>query len=168
MGTGKTVVGRRLAAALDREFYDTDAEVEREAGLKIPEIFARYGEPYFRALEARAVVRVCAGAGRVIATGGGAVLNPESAVALRRSGTVVWLTAAPEVIFRRLGGQDGRPLLPPDAGLERIRELLARREPSYRACAHFAVDTSDLSVDQVVQEILRLLPGRGVAGGAAE
>lgn len=168
MGTGKTTVGRRLAAALGKQFIDTDAEVESATGLTIPEIFARYGEPYFRAEEARALARACAGRGRVIATGGGAVLAPANVEAMRRAGKVVWLQATPEVIQKRVGGHGDRPLLARDNSLERIRELLARREPHYRACADLAIDTSALSVGEVVAEIMRRLVGKEEPGGAAE
>jgi len=164
MGVGKTAVGRYLAAVLNRRFVDVDLEVERVTGLGIPEIFARYGEPRFREEEARALARVCQHRGQVIATGGGAVLRPENAEALRRAGVVVWLKADPEAIYRRVGSGGGRPLLAGANAQERIRELLAQREPCYRACAHMAVDTTGRSVEEVAAEIVRRL---GFAGEAA-
>ncbi|MGB9887032.1 MAG: shikimate kinase [Moorellales bacterium] len=157
MGVGKTAVGRRLAAVLNKRFVDTDLEVERATGRSIPELFARYGEPRFREEEARVVAEVCRGRDQVIATGGGAVLRPENAAALRSSGVVIWLEAAPEVIYRRVGKGSGRPLLASGSARERIRELLAAREPYYRALAHFRVDTSGRSVEEVVAEILARL-----------
>jgi shikimate kinase len=173
MGTGKTTVGRRLAAELGWRFVDTDAEVERATGLTIPEIFARWGEARFRKEESRAVARVCSASAQVIATGGGAVLDPANRERLRRCGTVVWLVASPEVIQRRVGRSGSRPLLAQDGGLEHIRELLSRREPYYRALADITVDTSELSVAEVVREILGALEaratpsGEGNSGGAA-
>lgn len=168
MGTGKTTVGRRLAAALGKEFVDTDAEVERITGLTVAQIFARYGERRFRAEEALAVARACAGRGRVISTGGGAVLDPANVAAMRRAGMVVWLTATPEIIQRRVGRRSDRPLLARDNSLEHIRELLSKREPHYRACADFTVDTSALSVGEVVEEIIKRLAGKEDPGGPSE
>ena len=157
MGCGKTIVGRRLAETLGKRFVDTDQEVERATGLTISEIFSRYGEHRFREEERRAVERAGSERNTVIATGGGAVLNPANVQALRRSGTVIWLVAGPEVIRRRVAGKGHRPLLAEDQGLNRIKELLEARESVYRACADLIVDTSRLTVGQVVRELVRLL-----------
>lgn len=156
MGTGKSVVGRALAKRLRRRFVDTDSEIEAAAGLTIPEIFSRHGEPYFRHLERQVVQRVAAGAGQVIAAGGGTVVDEENARVLRATGVIVWLVASPEAIYQRVGRSTNRPLLA-GAGEEnrrrRIAELLARREPVYRQCADFSVHTDGLTPWQVAREI---------------
>lgn len=159
MGSGKTTVGIRLAASLGRAFVDTDHEVEHEAGMTIPDIFSRRGEAVFRRLEASVLARVCAQTGQVIATGGGAVLDPSNVALMRRSGTVVWLTVSSRAASNRVGGGGGRPLLAGE-GLDHLGDLLARREPLYRAAAHWVIDTSSLTVNQSVRQILALLKHR--------
>ncbi|MBC7335697.1 MAG: shikimate kinase [Clostridia bacterium] len=165
MGTGKTVVGRRLAAALGRKFVDTDAEVERVTGRTIPELFARYGEGRFRTEEARVLAGLCRRGNRVIATGGGAVLDPANVERLRESGVVVWLTAPPVEIWRRVGGAGGRPLLAGAGGLAKVEAMLAAREPHYRRAADFSVETGGRSVEAVVAAIIEELARRKVILG---
>ena len=157
MGVGKTAVGKCLADYLQVEFIDTDLVVETEAGMTIPEIFQRYGEKRFRALECKVVREAAACSRKVIATGGGVVLNPENLRLLREKGCIILLEAQPEVIEDRLKKQGGRPLLYHGKDLRsRIQELLDERQKYYQDC-DFAVDTSDLSVEQVAKEITSLL-----------
>jgi shikimate kinase len=166
MGAGKSTVGRALARRLGRRFVDADAEIERAAGRRIPDIFAQEGESGFRARE-RAAVEALAASGAVVALGGGAVAQPALRERLLASGVVVYLRAAPETLLARIGDTDERPLL---AGLgaaergARLRELLAQREAAY-ACAPLAVDTDGLSADDVAERIARALSD-GVAGAA--
>ncbi len=163
MGAGKTEVGRRLAHALGRPLVDTDALIEAEAGMPIAAIFATEGEPAFRARERKAVVAACAMPPAVIAVGGGALGDPEIRRRLLEAGPVIHLWATPEEILRRVGDAASRPLLasaPTDAArLERIRALLAEREPLY-ACATHGVDTTGLAPDAVVVRVRALLEGR--------
>jgi shikimate kinase len=163
MATGKTEVGRRLARLLGRPFVDTDGLVEAAAGCPIAEIFARHGEAHFRALERAAVEQACAVPEAVIATGGGALLDPENRRRLAAAGPIVHLTARPEEILRRVGDPSSRPLLAngnrQGDRLERIRALLAERTPAYALATH-AVETSDLSVEQVVERVQALVAGR--------
>jgi len=164
MGAGKSTVGCALAARLGRRFVDTDAEIEREQGCAVAEIFARDGEAGFRALE-RAMVTRWLGEPAVVALGGGAVAQPEIRAACLRSGTLVWLRARPETLLARLGEGATRPLLaglPGAARLARLRELLAAREPAY-ASAALAVDTDASPVDEVVERIARALSEREAA-----
>lgn len=159
MGTGKTEVGRRLARATSRAFVDTDNLVEVAAGRSIPEIFATEGEAAFRAREREAVRQAMAVPDAVVATGGGALLDPESRRALLAAGPVVCLTATPEEILRRVGEASDRPLLAGadrDERLARIRALLDARETSYRLATH-RIDTTGRSVDDVVGEIRSLV-----------
>ena len=156
MGVGKTAVGKQLAQLLQMEFIDTDQLIE-ESVMKIPDIFRLYGEDRFRREEMLAVKKAAASSNCVIATGGGVVLNPENIKALRSRGWIVLLTARPEVIAERLKGEATRPLLQQaDDKIKAIRELLDAREKYYRNCDLF-IDTSDLSVSQVAEEIIRQL-----------
>ncbi|TDA67875.1 MAG: shikimate kinase [Clostridia bacterium] len=156
MGAGKSVVGRALARRLRKRFVDTDSEIEAMAGLAVPEIFSRHGEPYFRQLEKQVVRRVAAGEHQVIATGGGTVVDEENARLLQATGVIVWLMASAEAVYRRVGQATNRPLLsgPGEADpRQRIQELLARRETVYRQRAGFSLNTDGLTPWQVVREI---------------
>lgn len=158
MGTGKSVVGRRLARDLHRAFIDTDREVERRAGVSIADLFAVAGEPAFRDLEMAVVADLATRRGIVIATGGGTLLRPANRAALR-GGLVVALTASPEVILARTRRR-ARPLLAVTDPLARIRALLAERRELY-AAADLTVDTTALDADAVATEIRhRLTAGR--------
>jgi shikimate kinase len=154
MGTGKSTVGKRVAARVGGEFVDTDALIEQEEGMPISRIFAEKGEAYFRQREAHVIDRVCRGGGRVITTGGGAVADAANAARLKGSGTVVCLTARPEVILERVRGNTDRPLLRGEDPLGKIRALLAARAEAY-AKADVMIDTSALAVDDVVEAVLR-------------
>jgi shikimate kinase len=159
MGTGKTEVGRRLARATSRAVVATDNLVEVTAGRSIPEIFAIEGEAAFRAREREAVRQAVAVPDAVVATGGGALLDPESRRVLLAAGPVVCLTATPEEILRRVGEANDRPLLAGasrDERLARIRALLDAREAGYRLATH-RIDTTGRSVDDVVGEIRSLV-----------
>ncbi len=154
MGTGKTSVGRALAARLGLTFIDLDAEVERAAGRTIPEIFAAEGEAGFRRLEAEAVKTAAAAGPAVISTGGGVVLNPDNVANLRRAGHLVLLEAPPDEILRRVQEEGGRPLLAVEDPLARIIELLEQREPHYRAAADLAVTAGGRPPEMVADEII--------------
>lgn len=153
MGTGKSVVGRRLASELRYQFVDTDQMVEEKTNKKISEIFAQQGEAQFRAWEAE-VVREVADRNRcVISTGGGIVLNAANLEALSRKGILVSLQARPEVILKRVQKRAGqRPLLQKPDPLSEIQRLLSEREPFYRR-ASFMIDTSDMRLEEVVRQI---------------
>ena len=158
MGTGKTSVGKRLAKRLGWRFVDVDSLIEASAGMSVPRIFAERGERVFRRLERRCIMRVVHGQQQVIATGGGAFVDPESRARLRVSGPVVCLTAKPRAILARVGRRlDARPMLRGHANpLARIRTLLAQRAPSY-AHADVTFDTSDLTVDEAVERVWQRL-----------
>ena len=156
MGTGKSEVGKKLAARLDRKFIDTDVLVEQEEGMSIAQIFTAKGEPYFREREKQMVARACLKDGVVIATGGGTMVNEENAAQLKASGTVICLSATPEVIFARVRKDETRPLLQSAGPLARIRALLSVRAIAY-AKADVTIDTSQLSVSEVVEAVLIIL-----------
>ncbi|MBU6359512.1 MAG: 3-dehydroquinate synthase [Chloroflexi bacterium] len=156
MGTGKSTVGKICARRLGYEFIDLDTEIEREAGLSIPQIFDRHSESYFRALEARLIERILKPTRTkiVLATGGGAVKDPNNRQRLLNAGTVICLTATPETIIRRTSDSD-RPLLQ-DADVKvKVEKLLRERAPMYRAL-HYHVDTTRLAPEEVAERVLRI------------
>lgn len=175
MGTGKTVVGRRLATRLSRELVDTDALIERADGRTVREIFAADGEARFRELERAAVREACAAGDVVVSTGGGTLVDERSFAALQDGGLLVCLTASPRIIARRVRGSVAdRPMLHGHPSLTaRIRELLASRASVYGRVP-VQIDTSNLSVDEVVDEIVRQLeraeraPDARAAGAAQQ
>jgi shikimate kinase len=155
MGAGKSVVGERCAAQLERPFVDTDELIVATSGRDIPELFAIEGEEGFRARERTAVADVCASPEPlVIACGGGAVLDAANRAAMRASGLVVWLRAAPYELAARVGDGVGRPLLAGASPLEALERLAAVRAPAYEAAAHVVVDTDGLDPDVVARRVL--------------
>lgn len=156
MAVGKSAVGRTLARRLRRRFVDLDAVIEKSEGCKIREIFARRGEPYFRALEKQTLSDVLAQPDQVIATGGGVVMDEESLRLLQERSRVVSLTASLDVLLGRIGKNTKRPLLKGDDLRGRVEELLRAREERY-ARAHITIDTSGLSIEQVVEKIIAAL-----------
>jgi shikimate kinase len=162
-GTGKSTVGRSLAAALNWCFVDCDEEVERLAGQSIADIFAQEGEEGFREREAAVLRSVCQRPDCVIATGGGIILRESNRLLLRQAGWVVWLRAEPETILRRLHADPTtparRPALTKQSGLAEICTLLVQRTPLYAAVADHVVDTDHLSPSAVVAAILTAWSG---------
>lgn len=156
MGTGKSTLGRMLAARLGHRFVDVDDLIESAEGMSIAEIFRRHGEPYFRQREREAIARLVGAREVVVAVGGGALLDEVNLRNLRRIGTVVCLWARPEVILQRLRDDRSRPLLQGPDRLRRIRELLERRRPAY-ARADLHLDTSELSPEEALERLLALL-----------
>ncbi|MCM8794999.1 MAG: shikimate kinase [Candidatus Omnitrophica bacterium] len=157
MGTGKSAAGRLLAKRLKRPFIDLDERIERKAGQSIPAIFEKSGEAGFRRMESEAVREAAGLKGHVIATGGGVMLDEANVAALKRSGTLICLTARPDVIISRTSaGIAARPLLVGSDPETKVRELLKLREPFY-AKADMTLDTSDKPVERVVDEIMRKL-----------
>ena len=153
MAVGKSAVGRTLARKLGRRFVDLDKIIEQSEGMKVKDIFSRRGESYFRRAEKQALAKGLFHGEQVIATGGGVVIDEENLRLLREKSFLVCLTAAPEVLLRRAEKSRRRPLLEGGDRAQRIQQLLAQREKNY-AQAHVAVDTSDLTVEQVVEKII--------------
>jgi len=153
MGTGKTSVGHLVARRLHFEFLDTDHLIERRAGMTISEIFARQGEARFREIEREVVDALVERERCVIATGGGVGATPELLDSLKRHALVVCLWASPERIWQRVSRQAHRPLLHVPDPQQRIRELLAQRQPVYRQ-ADVLLNTELRSVRQVTQQVV--------------
>ena len=156
MAVGKTAVGRKLAERLGWRFVDLDRAIEAAEGMKVREIFRRRGEARFRELEKRKLGEILREESQVVATGGGAVLDPENLSLLREKSFLVCLTAKPETILKRAGGGKQRPLIDVADKDGRVKELLALREAAY-ARAHAAIATDDASVDDVVEKIMKVL-----------
>jgi shikimate kinase len=164
MGAGKTTTGRLAAGKLGWKYLDSDAEVQRETGLTVPEIFARDGETAFREAETDVLRRACESPQPVVVSvAGGELLRPENRVLVRASGRVVWLRARVETLARRVGDGAGRPLLDGDPAAA-LRQLEAVRRPLYAEVADDIIDVDDLSPEEVAARIVR---GVGVAGTGA-
>ena len=160
MGAGKTTVGRLLARRLKLRFYDSDQEIERRCGVKVPLIFEIEGEAGFRAREEQLVAELTALEGIVLATGGGAVLAVASRRDLSARGTVVYLHARPEDLYERVRQDRNRPLLATADPLSRLRELHAERDALYREVAHLILDTGAQSAQVLARELLDKLQER--------
>ena len=158
MGTGKTAVGQLLAEKLGRQFLEMDWLIEQKAGKSIPEIFRQDGETAFRELEIETAKEVANQKNTVIACGGGLVLNQINIDRLRESSTIVYLTASPEVILKRvLNEGETRPLLNTPDKMGDIEELLRFRKPFYEQAADIQIDTSKLDTDSVAEQIISKL-----------
>ena len=153
MAVGKSAVGRNLAKRLYKHFVDLDRMIEKRAGLKVREIFDAKGETYFRELEKQTLADVLKLPGQVIATGGGVVMDEENLRLLREKTLLVCLIASTDVILARVGNGTKRPLLKGPNRRERVEELLKQRADKY-AQAHIIVDTSQLTLQQVVDQIV--------------
>ncbi len=157
MATGKTTVGRLVAAQTERDFVDLDAAIEAEAGLSVADIFRQQGEAGFRKQEAAALSKVLASQNTVIATGGGAACREDNLQAMLNAGFVVALAVDSAEVVRRVGQGSGRPLLDGSADPEgAARTLLAQREPFY-ARAHARIDTVGRPPQQVADAVIEAL-----------
>jgi shikimate kinase len=161
MGSGKSTIGKQLAAALGLEFQDSDHEIQRRTGVDIPTIFAFEGEAGFRAREKVVIDALTAMDGQVLATGGGAVLDPDNRRLLSSRGVVVYLHCSPEQQYRRTSHDRNRPLLQTEDPLQRLRDLMAVRDPLYRETADLVISTEKRSATAVTREIIRRLEERG-------
>jgi shikimate kinase len=157
-GTGKSAVGKALAAKLRREVVSTDKEIVRRAGRSIPEIVAAHGWEYFRDLESE-VCRDLAGQDNlVIDTGGGAILRQQNVDTLKQNGSLFWLTASVETIVSRIGRDTQRPSLTGTKSfVDEIQEVLHERIPRYQAAADHVLPTDGRTIHQMVESILELL-----------
>jgi shikimate kinase len=153
MGAGKTTVGRQLAKRLGRRFVDADHEIEARTGVRIPTIFEIEGEAGFRRREAEAIDALTREHGLVLATGGGAVLDPSNRRRLKESGLVVYLRVLPLLLYERTRHDRNRPLLQVADPLAKLEELFAQRDPLYREVADVVIDTSSGGVGSLVRRV---------------
>jgi shikimate kinase len=161
-GVGKSSIGRRLAGVLGMPFRDADTEVEAAAGRPIPEIFQQYGEEAFRDGERRVIARLLAEPPHVLATGGGAFMNPQTRRLIKERAISVWLKADVEVLARRVGRKESRPLLAGKDPLEVLSTQARERYPAY-AEADLVVETGDTPHHVAVEAILKALAERAEA-----
>jgi shikimate kinase len=161
MGAGKSSIGRRLAARLATPFRDADSEIESAAGCSISEIFDRYGEAAFRDGERRVIARLLSEPPHVLATGGGAFMDPETRERLREMAVSVWIKAPVELLLQRVQRRDTRPLLRNGDPRETLLRLLAQREPIY-AEADITFESEDAPHHVAVDRIILALEARGV------
>lgn len=156
MGAGKSSIGRRLAHALNMPFYDADDEVVRAAGRSIPDIFADLGEKAFRDGERRVIARLLEGPPHILATGGGAFMNDETRALIQRRAISIWLKADIDVLVRRVGRKNDRPLLKDRDPREALEALAKERYPVY-AQADITVDSIESPHNATVQAIVEAL-----------
>lgn len=162
MGAGKSSVGRRLAARLGIRFVDADAEIESAAGMTIAEIFAKHGEPDFRAGEKRVIARLLDNGPQVLATGGGSIMDQNTRDLIQIKGISVWLKADLDVLMKRTRRRNDRPLA------EKIQDLLPLREPVY-ALSDIVVQSRDEPHDIIVDEVIaKLAKPLGIAADAED
>lgn len=156
-GCGKTTVARQLARLLEWEHVDADEEIERVAGRTIRQIFAESGEPEFRARERDVMAGLLRRNRIVVSAGGGSVLDERTRADMRAAGPVVWLTAKPETLWRRIQRDEAtaeqRPDLTATGGRAEVEQLLAERQPLYEQCARLVVDTDELPGDAIARSI---------------
>ena len=174
MASGKSVVGEALSRLAGMPLLDADDEVARRGGRPIPQIFQEDGEAAFRDLERQVIADLCAGAGQVIAAGGGAFVDADNRAVMLASGVVFCLCARPETILERLSQerradpdtQDaaGRPMLAGDNVKSRVESLLVERSPAY-AQAHYTIETDALTPEQTARRILELCPAMTAVKG---
>jgi shikimate kinase len=156
MGVGKSTIGRRLALRLKLPFVDADTEIEAAAGMTIPEIFERHGEPHFRDGEARVIARLLDGGPIVLATGGGAFMREETRGRIAAKAISIWLKADHDVIMRRVRRRADRPLLQTADPEGTVTRLLTEREPIYRH-ADLTIASRDVPHDKIVEECIETL-----------
>ena len=161
-GSGKSTIGRQLAARLNLQFFDSDSVIERRLGCSIREFFEREGEPAFRDIEQTVIDDLSQTPNCVVSTGGGSVLRPANRDMLRTRCETVYLHSPPQEIFRRLRNDRNRPLLQVADPLARLESLYSERDPLYRETASFVVETGRPSVSTVVNTIVTVL---GLGGG---
>jgi shikimate kinase len=157
MGAGKSTVGKQLAKALGRDFYDSDKEIEKRTGVSISWIFEMEGEAGFRAREQKVIDELTSLKDIVLATGGGAILAEENRRALRSRGHVVYLSASLEQLLRRTSKDKSRPLLQTDDPKQKVNELLEQRGPLYQDVADIELRTGEQSIQHVVSGLVKKL-----------
>lgn len=157
MGAGKTTIGRLLAKQLGRDFYDSDVEIERKTGVKIPLIFELEGEDGFRKRETAAIEELTQLNNIVMATGGGAILLPENRALLKANGKIIYLRGKVNDLYQRTRHDKTRPLLQGGNLRQKIERLYIQRDPIYTSLADYIVDTGAQSATEITHIIEQLL-----------
>ena len=159
MGAGKSSIGRRVGLRLGIPFVDADTEIEKAAGMNIPDIFTAHGEGDFRAGEARVIARLLESHPQILATGGGAFMHQGTRALIGAKGISIWLKADYDVLMRRIRRRHDRPLLKTDDPGATLRKLMELRSPVY-SLADLTVQSRDVPHDKIVDEIVVALAGR--------
>lgn len=157
MGSGKSTIARLLAKETGKELIEMDETIEAEAGCSINQIFEEHGEGYFRDLESALVTCIADKGGTVVSCGGGAVLRAENAENMKKNGTIVYLSATPETIYKRVRNSTQRPLLNGNMNVEYITQLMEKRLPLYENAADVVVDVNDKEKNEIVKEIIEIM-----------
>lgn len=157
MGTGKSTVTRYLKQMLAMEEADVDAMIVEDQKMAIKDIFAAYGEEYFRNCESEAIIRLQSCRQTIISCGGGAVIREENVKNLKKAGPIVLLTARPETILARVKNSDERPVLNGNMNVEFIKELMEKREAYYKRAADVIIETDGKSVQQICEDLVAAL-----------
>jgi shikimate kinase len=156
MGAGKTAIGRKVATLLGLPFTDSDQEIESVSRMSVPELFERYGEPEFRALEQRVILRVLENGPRVLSTGGGAFMNEQTRAAIEALGVSVWLKAELDILMARVVKKQNRPLLKTADPRGTLERLMIERYPVYGNAA-ITVPTRDERKDVIASEVVEAI-----------
>ncbi len=157
MGSGKSTIARLLANETKCELVEMDETIEAEAGCTINEIFEAHGENYFRDLESKLIERIADKGDTVVSCGGGAVLRKENISNMKKNGKIIYLSASPETIYKRVRHSTNRPLLNGNMNVAYIKELMEKRLPIYEKAADAVVDVNQKEKAEIVEEILDLL-----------
>lgn len=160
MGSGKTAIGRTLSQVLDVPFVDSDAEIEAAANASISEIFAKSGEPFFRDREAEVIARLLQSEPCILSTGGGAYLATRNRAVISRRGVAVWLDADLELLWERVRHNDTRPLLRTPDPRATLGEIFEARAPIYEQADLRVTPDPKFSIDEMTDEVLRVLATR--------
>lgn len=154
MGCGKSTMARLLAEQTGAELIEMDETIEAEAGMSINEIFDQYGESHFRDLESELVLRITEKGGAVVSCGGGAILRPENVENMKQNGRIIYLSAQPETIYKRVCHSTTRPLLNGNMNVEYITSLMEKRLPRYLAAADKTIVVDEKEKQEILEEIL--------------
>ncbi len=156
-GAGKSEVARFLASTLNRECVEVDARIQRHENMTIADIFAKHGEPHFRALESKFIREIARQQNLIVDLGGGAIIQEANRELILASGKCIWLKASANVLWDRIQGDSttkgSRPALTQLSGLDEVRQVLADREPIYAECAEFEIETDEMSPVEVADQI---------------
>ncbi len=157
MGAGKTTISDYLSTMFDMKIVEMDQVIAEKEEMSIPDIFATYGEEYFRDLETKLLIEMQSQKNTVISCGGGAALREENVIEMKKNGRVVLLTASPETVHERVKDSDDRPVLGKNKSVERIAELMEKRREKYEAAADIVVQTDGKSILQICEELIKKL-----------
>lgn len=153
MGCGKSTMARLLAEETGAKLVEMDETIVAEEGMSINEIFEKYGETYFRDLESKLIQRISKDGGAVVSCGGGAILRPENVACMKENGKIIYLSATPETIFKRVRHSTNRPLLNGNMNVEYISSLMEKRLPHYLEAADITINVNDKQKLEILNEL---------------